>query len=60
VSLPLKEIQPVNDRLDVVQYHLENEDFNAKTAGYIRQIGDLERLISKVAVNRINLGRSCS
>jgi DNA mismatch repair protein MutS len=54
VSLPLKDIQPVNDRLDIVQYLVENEDFRNKTSEYIRQIGDLERLISKVAVNRIN------
>jgi DNA mismatch repair protein MutS len=54
ISLPLKDIQPVNDRLDVVQYLAENEDFRAEISGYIRQIGDLERLISKVAVNRIN------
>ena len=54
VSLPLKDIQPVNDRLDIVQHLVENEDFRNRASGYIRQIGDLERLISKVAVNRIN------
>jgi DNA mismatch repair protein MutS len=54
ISLPLKDIQPVNERLDIVQHLVENEDFRIETAGYIRQIGDLERLISKVAVNRIN------
>jgi DNA mismatch repair protein MutS len=54
VSLPLKDIQPVNDRLDIVQHLVENEDFRNVTSVYIRLIGDLERLISKVAVNRIN------
>jgi DNA mismatch repair protein MutS len=54
ISLPLKDIQPVNDRLNIVQHLVENEDFRNETSGYIRQIGDLERLISKVAVNRIN------
>jgi DNA mismatch repair protein MutS len=54
VSLPLKDIQPVNDRLDIVEYLVENEDFRNETASYIRLIGDLERLISKVAVSRIN------
>jgi DNA mismatch repair protein MutS len=54
ISLPLKDIQPVNDRLDIVQHFVENEEFRNETAGYIRQIGDLERLISKVAVSRIN------
>jgi DNA mismatch repair protein MutS len=54
VSLPLKDIQPVNERLDVVQYFVENITFKEEIGGLIRQIGDLERLISKVAVNRIN------
>lgn len=54
ISLPLKDIQPVNDRLDIVQYLVSNPEFRNEVAGYIRQIGDLERLISKVAVNRIN------
>jgi len=54
VSLPLKDIQPVNERLDVVQYFVENISFKNEIGGLIRQIGDLERLVSKVAVNRIN------
>ena len=54
ISLPLKDIQPVNERLDVVQYFVENSAVRDEIAGLIRQIGDLERLISKVAVNRIN------
>jgi DNA mismatch repair protein MutS len=54
ISLPLKDIQPVNERLDVVQYFVENVEIKDEIAGLIRQIGDLERLISKVAVNRIN------
>jgi DNA mismatch repair protein MutS len=54
ISLPLKDIQPVNERLDVVQYFVENVAVKDEIGGLIRQIGDLERLISKVAVNRIN------
>jgi DNA mismatch repair protein MutS len=54
LSLPLKDIQPVNERLDVVEYFIENNLVKDEIAGLIRQIGDLERLISKVAVNRIN------
>jgi DNA mismatch repair protein MutS len=52
--LPLKDIQPVNERLDVVQFFVENGAVKDEIAGLIRQIGDLERLISKVAVSRIN------
>lgn len=54
ISLPLKDIQPVNERLDIVQHLVEDGDLMEKISGLIRQVGDLERLISKVAVNRIN------
>ena len=54
MALPLKDIQPVNERLDIVQYMTENKEFANEISNYIRQIGDLERLISKVAVSRIN------
>jgi DNA mismatch repair protein MutS len=54
LSLPLKDIQPVNDRLDVVQFFVVNGAVKDEIAGLIRQVGDLERLISKVALNRIN------
>jgi DNA mismatch repair protein MutS len=54
ISLPLKDIQPVNERLDIVQYLVENTAAKDEIAGLIRQVGDLERLISKVAVSRIN------
>ncbi len=54
LSLPLKDIQPVNERLDVVQYLFENNTVREEISALVRQIGDLERLISKIAVNRIN------
>jgi DNA mismatch repair protein MutS len=54
LSLPLKDIQPVDERLDVVQYFVENGEAKEEISGLIRHIGDLERLISKVAVSRIN------
>jgi DNA mismatch repair protein MutS len=54
ISLPLKDMQPINDRLDIVQYLLEKDSSRSEISDLIRQIGDLERLISKVAVGRIN------
>jgi len=54
LSLPLKDLQPVSERLDIVQYLFENKEFTDEISDYIKQIGDLERLISKVAVSRIN------
>ncbi len=54
LALPLKDMQPVNERLDIVQYLTESETVRDEIAALIRQVGDLERLISKVAVSRIN------
>src|SRR5512137_197395 len=54
VSLPLKDIQPVSERLDIVQHLVEKSPFREEISALLRQIGDLERLISKVAVSRIN------
>jgi DNA mismatch repair protein MutS len=54
LSLPLKDIQPISDRHDIVGYFVDNPLFMSEVAGLIQQVGDLERLISKVAVSRIN------
>ncbi|HOW09985.1 MAG TPA: DNA mismatch repair protein MutS [Bacteroidales bacterium] len=54
ISLPLKDLQPINDRHNIVEYFVDNPSFMTGIAGYLRQVGDLERLVSKVAVNRIN------
>jgi len=54
ISLPLKDIQPINERLDIVQHLVEKVAFRVEISALIRQIGDIERLVSKVAVNRIN------
>jgi DNA mismatch repair protein MutS len=54
VALPLKDIQPINDRLDAVSEFTANEDLSKDIALNIKEIGDLERLISKVATARIN------
>jgi DNA mismatch repair protein MutS len=54
MALPLKDIEPINKRLDVVELFLKNPDIKDIIDEQLRQIGDLERLISKVAVGRIN------
>ncbi len=54
IALPLKDIAPVNDRLDIVQHLVVNQVFREEVADLIRQVGDLERVISKAAVSRIN------
>jgi DNA mismatch repair protein MutS len=54
LSLPLKDIQPISDRHDIVGYFVDNPLFMSEVTGLVQQVGDLERLISKVAVGRIN------
>lgn len=54
IALPLKEISAINDRLSVVEYFSQREIEKEELGEHIRQIGDLERIISKVAVGRIN------
>ena len=54
VALPLKDIQPINDRLDAVSEFSSNEQLSLEVSSNINEIGDLERLISKVATARIN------
>ena len=54
VALPLKDIEPINDRLDVVEFFLKHPKVRKNLEEHLRQIGDLERLVSKVAVGRIN------
>lgn len=54
IALPLKQITAINERLSVVEYFVAHPDEKETLQDLIRQIGDLERLISKVAVGRIN------
>jgi DNA mismatch repair protein MutS len=54
IALPLKDIQPINERLDIVQYLKENEEVVEIVSLYLKQIGDLERMCSKIAFARIN------
>lgn len=54
IALPLKEISAINDRLSVVEYFTQQQTEKEEVSDQIRQIGDLERIISKVAVGRIN------
>jgi len=54
IALPLKEIAAINNRLNVVEYLVKEAELKENLEEYIRQVGDLERIISKVAVVRIN------
>jgi DNA mismatch repair protein MutS len=52
--LPLKEKKPIEERLDTVEMFLQDEDILSDLSQVLKPIGDLERLVSKVAVRRIS------
>ena len=54
IAFPLKDVKPINERLSVVEYFFRNPDSKLLLEQNIALIGDLERIISKVAVGRIN------
>jgi DNA mismatch repair protein MutS len=54
VVLPLKEVKAINERLNGVEYFFNHPEEHEELSTFIRQIGDLERIISKLAMNRIN------
>ncbi len=54
VMLPLKDIASIEERQDAVNYFLHHPDFSTIIAGHLKQVGDLERLISKVALGKIS------
>ena len=54
VVFPLKDEKPINDRLDIVDYFFREPDFRALIDEHLHHIGDLERIVSKVAVGRVS------
>ena len=54
ISLPLKNKEQIQARYDVVEYFYKNRDVIGNFQDAIRQVGDLERLISKVSLARVN------
>jgi DNA mismatch repair protein MutS len=54
VVLPLKNKKPIEARLEMVAYFLDNVAISQDIEHYIQQIGDIERLISKVPLGKIN------
>ncbi len=54
LALPLKNIEEIKKRHEIVKYFIENDSFHSQINYQIDQISDLERLISKVATGKIN------
>ncbi|MBD1394749.1 DNA mismatch repair protein MutS [Mucilaginibacter glaciei] len=59
IVMPLKEIKPIQDRLGVVEYLIAQEELREDFQHHIRQIGDLERLISKIGLQKANPREVC-
>ncbi|WP_291077464.1 DNA mismatch repair protein MutS [Empedobacter sp. UBA5528] len=59
IVMPLKEIKPVEDRLNVVDFLLKHTDLRQSLTNEFKQIGDLERLISKIGLQRANPREVC-
>ena len=51
---PLKDVRPINERLDIVEYFFKEPEFRQLLDEQLHRIGDLERIISKVAVGRVS------
>lgn len=54
IAFPLKDVKPINERLGVVEYFFKHPDLKELLEQNIALVGDLERIISKVAVGRIS------
>ena len=54
LALPLKNKQPIEERYDIVEFLLKEKEFSGQLIKHLKVINDLERLISKVAVGKIN------
>ncbi|UKK74389.1 DNA mismatch repair protein MutS [Segatella bryantii] len=54
VVFPLKSVKPIDERLNVVEYFFREPEFRECIDDQLHRIGDLERIISKVAVGRVS------
>ncbi len=54
IVFPLKDVQKINERLDVTEHFIINTDLRTKLLHAMRQCGDVERLVSKIPLKKIN------
>ncbi len=54
ILMPLKEKSLIEDRLSVVEYLINNQEFTYQLTDIFKQMGDLERMVSKIATGKIN------
>lgn len=51
---PLRDIKGINERLDTVEYLIKETDLSKSLVHHLKQTGDLERLVSKIPLRKIN------
>lgn len=54
LALPLKDVEQIQHRQELVKYFIENDDFSETIKFQLHQISDIERLVSKVATGKIS------
>lgn len=54
IVMPLKDVKKINERLDAVEYFIKDVDLRTKLLPLIKQCGDVERLVSKIPMKKIN------
>ncbi|ETZ22908.1 DNA mismatch repair protein MutS [Pedobacter sp. V48] len=59
IIMPLKELKPIEERLGVVGFLIKKEALLEEFLTHIKQIGDLERLISKVGLQKVGPRELC-
>ena len=66
LAMPVMDIKELEERYDVVQFLFDNEEARHELQGYISEVGDIERILSRAATGKIlprevmQLGRSLS
>ncbi len=54
IVLPLKDIDKINERLELVEFLIKEVEFRLSISQHIKQAGDIERLVSKIPLKKIN------
>ncbi|MDP4261515.1 MAG: DNA mismatch repair protein MutS [Bacteroidota bacterium] len=54
IVFPLKEINRINERLELVEFFIRETDLRSKISHAVKQCGDIERLVSKIPLKKIN------
>jgi len=54
IIFPLKDIQKINERLNLVEFFIKETDLRSKLSQHIKHCGDIERLVSKIPLKKIN------